>query len=84
MDNSLKSNEEVRLLGFQTEQGEYEVDKTSRTKPYEWEVRFDLSWSSDDALVKREYWITAYAVDWDSDEYENIPKMKNKISENKK
>jgi hypothetical protein len=72
VDFSLKSNEEVRLLAYQTEYGEYEVAKTTRTNPYEWEVKFDLNWSSDDALVKRQYWFIVYANDWNSKEYENL------------
>lgn len=72
VDFSFKHKEEVRLLGYQTEYGEYEVAKTPRTKPYEWKIDFDLSWSSDDALVKRQYWFIVYANDWNSREYENL------------
>lgn len=77
VDGSLKSNEEVRILPYQTGDGKYEVTKSKRTKPYDWRIRFDLSWSSDDALVKRKYWITAYAIEWNSEEYENLYKVSN-------
>lgn len=72
VDGSLKSDEEVRLLAYQTETGEYEINKSNRTKPYEWEINFEFSWSSDDALVKRKYWINAYANDWNSEEYKDV------------
>lgn len=78
VDFSLKSNEEVRLLGYQTEYGEYEVAKTPRSNPYEWEVKFDLNWSSDDAFAKRQYWFIVYANDWNSKEYEDLKHNKSK------